>query len=114
MGKRRLVDLHPLWVGVDTDPDGSDGVYAEGVEAGVARGLSFLCPSCENVRTSLRIPGHRITIWWKPPTWMGKKTPTWKMTGASFAELTLHPSVNAVPSGYCLFHGWVKSGEVSW
>ena len=73
--------------------------------------LVFICPCCKG--------GHSIIVSWLPPSLFSSGA-VWKKTGETIDNITIHPSINCdVPNNdgspsYCKFHGWVKSGVVTW
>ena len=92
---RALVDLDPRFV---TDGDSR------------RVGVSFWCPKCLD---------HRVSVMVEPPFDPGPGQPhPWKRTGATFADLTLTPSVVAYrggavePRGEC-WHGFVTNGVLT-
>ena len=73
--------------------------------------LLFQCPCCAS--------GHMIAVPWMPPA-IHTSGCIWKKTGSTIEDITIEPSINCdvpdpdgTPSD-CKFHGWVKSGKVSW
>ena len=94
----QLTDLDPRWIG--------DGI------GGARIGLSFDCPHCRTQR--LAVPFHSSAIEYLVDGvtvargWdVGH---IWDMTGSSFEDLTLTPSVDASSSGH--WHGFITNGEI--
>lgn len=81
----RLTELDPHWV-ADSK--------------GVRVGLSFDCPHCRTQR--LAVPFHECFGWIQKP---------WNMSGDSFDNLSLSPSIDASASGH--WHGFITNGEVT-
>jgi hypothetical protein len=85
---RPLTSLNPEWIG-QLRPKSGEGIL-------------FDCPGCGK---------HHIAAYFSNPldgepgpTW---QNPTWLREGASFATLTIKPSID-----YPCFHGWVENGRV--
>lgn len=74
-----------------------------------AQGIVFVCPACVNTN------GHRINVTFKGrdvPEHLGThgsdgKPSRWEVTGTTFEDLTLSPSVDVG-----CWHGYVTNGEV--
>jgi hypothetical protein len=77
-----------------------------------AQGIKFQCPTCK-----IDYPGegfHKIIL---PFRGRGVAAEingghTWEVSGSSYGDLTLKPSVNAA-GGACRWHGFVTNGEVT-
>lgn len=94
----RLVDLNPRWFRLADDTP--------------ALGLTFDCPHCRTQRlgVSFHRQGHEAmddaVIYAKSPG----TSHIWGMSGDSFENLTLSPSVDASAAGH--WHGFVSNGEI--
>ena len=85
-----LIDLDPKWLGDD----------------GARIGISFACPIDD---------GCMIGVYWVRPSWdRTEREELWTMTGTTFEDVTLAPSINGIPSGLCHFHGFLRVGQVTW
>ena len=69
-----------------------------------AQGILFLCPACLNK------DGHSLLVWFDERGVPAEALPAprWKVTGNSFEDLSLTPSVNAG-----CWHGFVTNGQIA-
>jgi hypothetical protein len=95
---KRLVDLNPRWLH-DTD----HGVF----------GLRYDCPcgAAEGDWESCEVGGHQVVPTKRTFNPEDKISPDaaargWELTGTSFADITLSPSIHQV--GH--WHGWLRDG----
>jgi len=75
-----------------------------------ADGLMFSCPACHNKRNAAGIRmDHKVAVWipGTDPGTAGKAR--WHMTGSSYLDVTLTPSVRIL--GHCQWHGYITNGE---
>lgn len=78
-----------------------------------AQSIWFECPKCKGARS------HHVLVSFADrglPDVQGSqnregKPSRWQANGTGVDDLTLHPSVDCTPG--CLWHGWVKNGEVT-
>ena len=73
--------------------------------------IRFVCPVCPS--------GHSIIVPWSPPSPLKTGCLWTKVSGSTFEDLTLSPSIDCtkpfegVPAT-CRFHGFITDGQVSW
>ena len=106
----RLVDLNPQWLssggaGV-SDQEGNPVPRRDKVA------IKFDCPCGSD---ECKKPWKRVCLTLSNPPDGGppvssKMEHSWEMSGDSFENLTLKPSIQRV--GGCEWHGWVTKGEV--
>lgn len=104
----KLTDLEPEWTKWISDKESRRvNTMAE------ADGLWFLCPVC--IEANNGPIGTHMVLCWQPqvPLTTSPAPGRWTMTGTSFEDLTLHPSVHLAGKGGCGWHGFVKNGEVT-
>ena len=103
----KLTELNPRWVcsgGEDiTDMEGNP------VPLRLKVAVSFDCP-CGDSHCLRACIGFTNPPDGKGPN-QGSGEHTWEMTGKSFEDLTLEPSIERV--GECGWHGWIKEGNVT-
>jgi hypothetical protein len=95
----KLADLYPRWFYLDKDR--------------TILGLTFVCPHCQDVRLGVAFHHHATAAF--DDAIIHAKSPStkhiWDMTGDSFENITLTPSVDASASGH--WHGFIKNGEAT-
>lgn len=107
----KLTDLRPRWV---ADYDILIGGHVVHDEDRVGMAISFNCPHC--VKLGVKNP-TRLGVFFvnpidgKPHTDDQDLSHLWTRTGNSFADLSLHPSIDASQHGH--WHGWITNGEVT-
>lgn len=108
MKPQRLVDLDPFFIRWEREADGSY-VMPHVSSLDEAQGIVFRC-ICET---------HSLLVWFAdrgvPDDAPGPK-PRWKVSGTSFADLSLAPSINldvGSPERKCRWHGFVSRGLVT-
>lgn len=100
-----LVELEPQWI-VSTD----EGLRRVDTIA-EAEGIMFLCPKCY-LDNGGSVGTHAVICWSpKAPASVPPGPARWTMTGTDYGDLTLSPSIQ-ITSG-CMWHGFVKDGEVT-
>lgn len=85
--------------------DGNDGKVV---------GLTFLCPHCQQTRIGVHFhdAGHTLIGVREPDTLqLPAGTKLWELTGTTFDDISLSPSVDASESGH--WHGFVQHGEAA-
>lgn len=101
----KFTELNPQWVGTGgegiTDKDGNPVPYREKVA------IIFKCP-CGSEKC-----GDCCISVANPPDGKGPmdRSALWKMTGDSFENLTLTPSIQRL-GNTCHWHGFITNGEV--
>lgn len=110
-GMRRADDVHDrVYAGVNpTDP--SWPPLAE-LDVKNAQGVMFLCPVCF-AKNGGPVGTESVLCWFRDRGVPDDAVPgpgRWTVSGTSFADLTLSPSIN-VDKGH--WHGWIASGEVT-
>jgi hypothetical protein len=94
----KLADLNARFVALRSEAPDARGAVA----------LMLPCPC--GCRTDLTIPFEN-PIDAEPVDWLKTR---WRRTGETLDTLTLHPSVNALPTDGCKgWHGWIKNGEAT-
>jgi hypothetical protein len=90
-----------------------------------ANGILFLCPKCERDEAISGKRGVHSVVCLTPavPKEWGQGPGRWPMTGTSFEDLTLTPSIwlteshcglcKCNPGEYCGWHGFILNGEVT-
>lgn len=87
--------------------------FTEDGNAGGSVGLTFLCPHCQAMRLGIhfRDIGHTLIGVYEPDTiHVPQGTTIWDLTGTSFADLSVTPSVDASQSDH--WHGFITQGEI--
>lgn len=98
----KLTDLEPRWA-LDADIM-VDGTVVHN-EHRQGMGLTFLCPHCKAVRLGVFIQNPVDGL---PPSDDAKML--WaRVSGSTFEDLTLSPSIDASKSGH--WHGFIQRGE---
>lgn len=113
----RLADLKPKWIGLPTWALPENPFYI---------GVSFLCPHCEHTDCPEcgQARGKRLAVMFDPPIdptdCIGRGLCSWpqhmadgkhkRLSGMSFDDLTLDPSVGFHESGH--WHGTITNGEL--
>jgi len=95
---------------------GSPGHYDDVDSLADAHGVMFLCPKCF-AKNGGPVGTHSILAWFRDrgvPTDEAPGPGRWIASGASYADLTLSPSINLENAGRvgCQWHGFVTNGEV--
>ena len=78
----KLIELNPRWTVMSFGDTHS--------------GISFDCPHCRSIRICVSFVGEGNNIW--------------KMTGNTFEDITLSPSIDTSSSGH--WHGFIQNGEI--
>jgi hypothetical protein len=76
-------------------------------------GLTFLCPHCQTTRLGVHFNdvGHTLIGVHEPEAVRAQPgVEVWTLTGTSFEDLSLTPSVDASATGH--WHGFVTQGSV--
>lgn len=105
----RLLDLDPRFL-VVVEPGQR---YREVDDIRIAQGVRFLCPACFAANGG-EVGTHSILAWFRDRGVPNAEVPgpaRWMVSGTSYADLTLSPSINIVHG--CQWHGWVRDGMVS-
>lgn len=87
--------------------------FCETAQGGVV-GLSFLCPHCLKTRLGIRFNdvGHTLIGVHQPdPLCTQPGVTVWTLTGTSFEDMSLSPSIDASASGH--WHGFITNGNVT-
>lgn len=107
----RLVELDPKFLArKPTNDVDYPHVLEHVVTLAEADGIRFLCPKCFMEHGGPE-GTHQIRI---PFVGRGLGPAGWQVSGTTFSDLTLMPSI-ALPAdgGGCGYHGFVTNGEVS-
>ena len=94
----KLLDLAPRWF-----TDNSNG--------GIV-GLTFECPHCRQERISVlfHATGHPAIKSAEPNTIIGTCKTVWNLSGTSFDDISITPSIDASRVGH--WHGFITNGEI--
>lgn len=111
----RLVDLEPEWVR-DSEIAGAHQ-RDDQLTIATAQGVMFLDP-VEFARNGGPVGTSSVLVWFRGRGVPDDKDPgpgRWTVSGTSFDDLTLDPSVDLSCSGEYpgRWHGWVKNGDVT-
>jgi hypothetical protein len=108
----RLIDLDPQFHRYETR-DGREHLIKVDTLA-EAQGLQLDCPKCQpyphGVIVTFRDRGaldHQGS-----QTHKGKPS-RWAVSGRSFEDLTLQPSIDCTHGGGCTWHGFITNGDVT-
>lgn len=95
----KLKDLDPRW-------------FTSNESNGEIVGLTFDCPHCRVKRLGVlfHADGHPAIKSTEPSTILGNSKTIWTLTGTSFNDLSLTPSIDASKTGH--WHGHIKNGEI--
>lgn len=111
----RLVDLEPRFVRYETRGAREYLVHTSRLDN--AQGMVFLCPSCFE-KNGGAVGTHAVEVTFASrgaENHQGSHgrdgTPSrWSVSGSSFDDLTLTPSVDLTPG--CAWHGFITNGEI--
>lgn len=104
----KLTELDPHWLSHATDLSFRED--APGVGITDAQGVMFLCPRC--FREKGEVGTETVVCWFRNrgvPVGLEPGPARWDVTGTSFVDLTLSPSVNVDNEHW---HGFVTNGEI--
>lgn len=101
----RLNDLDPqfrLWR--------SDKGLGKTNNAAEAQGITFECPKQSNSHSA-----HWILVWFKDRGVPQEAEPLarWSVSGASYDDLSLSPSIDATVNDPTCWHGFITNGEIT-
>lgn len=101
----RLTDLEPRWA-LDADIWVGGQLVHDLERSGM--GLTFLCPHCRDTRLGVFF---KNPLDGKPPSDDYDAGHLWTLSGDTFENLSVTPSIDASKSGH--WHGHVTNGEVT-
>lgn len=108
----KLSDLEPSFLTV-IEPGKVHQMTSDLVDLthGRAQGIRFLCPKCFEENGGA-VGTHGVQCWFRDADVpeIEEPKPRWGMSGSSFADLTLSPSI-LLTSG-CGWHGFVTAGAI--
>lgn len=64
---------------------------------GERRFFTFDCPTDRSQKIAVHFKGSKVN---------------WEITGDTFENLTVSPSINFVVPNICSWHGWIRNGEI--
>jgi hypothetical protein len=109
----RLSELEPEWL-----REGDSRVTMRRMDdatPATAQGLLFLCPVCFK-KNNGPVGTHSIIVWFKDRGVAADREPLpgcWAVTGTSFDDLTLQPSIDISENQPGEGHGFITNGLIS-
>lgn len=104
-----LADLEPQFLRYEERDGKTFFPYAETIAD--AHGVEFLCPKCF-AKNGGPVGTHAVICWFRGrvPDGAEPGPGRWDVSGVSYSDLTLNPSVHLSGAG-CGWHGWIKNGR---
>ena len=107
----KLTELAPEFLRYEKTPEGE--FYVKVDTLAEATGIKFLCPKCWKANNGP--VGTHAVICWTPavPPELNPKPGRWSFTGTGLHDLTLVAGSSSILlTAGCLWHGWIRGGEI--